>query len=79
MLTRKPHRGDRLEYVENWDDVANGKATPHVVPCGTVDHIDGNLCHYNRPDGTADLFIWQHPDTLNRCFGIIEEKNAKIS
>jgi hypothetical protein len=33
---------------------------------GIVTEIEGDICHYKRPDGSFEVFIWRHKDgTIN--------------
>jgi hypothetical protein len=31
-------------------------------PVGIVTEIEGRICHYKRPDGSFEVFIWQFFD-----------------
>lgn len=79
MITRQPRKGDRLERIENWNNHVDFGHDPRWVDAGTVDHLDGNLCHYKRPDGTPDLFIWRFTDRMNRCFRITENEHVETN
>lgn len=70
MLTRKPRKGDKLDHNANWPYQPEARE-----PLGVVDHVEGNICHYRKHDGSgSSMFIWwfESDKQHNQNVGIIQ-------
>lgn len=76
MLNRKPRKGNVLL-------ASKGNDYPVVewVPVGTVDRVEGNICHYTDTGGMPQAFIWwfESDRTYNRLHRIKEETDEGVS